>query len=92
MEEITYTIWPGDLETKKEAILKPLGYVKFSDFVIFRTLYAVYFTGHSIVHVVLVPTQFWQYLTVWQLFVCMVYFDLVLIAHIFNGDFDKSSY
>jgi hypothetical protein len=56
MDEVTYTIWPGDLETKKEAILKPFGYVKFSDFVIFRTLYAVYFTGHSLVHVILVPT------------------------------------
>ena len=92
MAEITYKIWSGDLEAKKEAILKPFGYIKFNEFVIFRTLYAVYFTIHAILHVVLVPTRFWEYLTVWQLFVCAVYFDLLLIAHIINGDFDKERY
>jgi len=40
----------------------------------------------------LVPGQFWEYLTVWQLFACAFYFDLVLAAHIWNGDFSKDVY
>ena len=28
----------------------------------------------------------------WQLFVCAVYFDLTLVAHIYNRDFRKTRY
>ena len=86
------TVWPGDLDIKREAILKPFGYIRFQNFVIYRTLYAVYFTFHAVLHIGLVPETFWWYLTVWQLFVCTVYFDLTLVAHIYNLDFEKTEY
>lgn len=28
----------------------------------------------------------------WQLFVCAIYFDLTLVAHIYNRDFRKTRY
>lgn len=85
-------LWYGDLASKREAIFKPFGYIKFFDFVLFRTLYAIYFTIHSGLHIVLVPETFWEYLTVWQLFICTVYFIILLIGHIIKGDFSKDNY
>jgi len=73
-------------------VLKPFGYIRFQDFVNYRLLYAIYFTCHSVLHIVLVPNQFWEYLTVWQLFVCAAYFDLAVIAHYLNDDFAKTVY
>ena len=28
----------------------------------------------------------------WQMFVCAIYFDLTLVAHIYNRDFSKTRY
>lgn len=85
-------MWPTETVEDQINVLKPHGQVDFQTFVKRRRTIAIYFIIHAGSHVILVPYQFWEYLTTWGMIFAAAAFTYMWRMHVANGDFEKTQF